>query len=89
MVLIMCSSTPLKKVISAEAIFITQLGSAVYSLEWSEVVSAGRESSLTGTIVNLFVGIRIAPPWNDTFIVPEVPGFLYALFGYGLTNGPR
>lgn len=38
-----------------------------------------------GTMVNLFVGIRQAPPLIDTFIVPEVPGVLYALFDYGLT----
>ena len=39
-----------------------------------------------GTMVNLFVGIRQAPPLIDTFIVPEVPGVLYALFDYGLTS---
>ena len=27
----------------------------------------------------------MAPPLIDTFIVPEVPGVLYALFDYGLT----
>ncbi|MGE7024580.1 hypothetical protein, partial [Solibacillus cecembensis] len=32
-----------------------------------------------------FVSIRMAPPLNDTSIVPEVPGVLYALFDYGLT----
>ncbi len=26
-----------------------------------------------------------APPLNDTSIVPEMPGVLYALFDYGLT----
>ena len=81
----MRSSTPLKKEISAAAVLITQLGSAVYWLEWNEEISIGRGSSLTGTIVNLFVGIRMAPPLIDTFIVPEVPGYLYALFDYGLT----
>ena len=39
-----------------------------------------------GTMVNLFVGIRQAPPLVDKFIVPEVPGVLYALFDYGLTK---
>ncbi|KOY83404.1 hypothetical protein I6G82_06595 [Lysinibacillus macroides] len=29
--------------------------------------------------------INRAPPLIDTFIVPEVPGVLYALFDYGLT----
>ena len=82
----MRSSTPLKKEISAAAVLITQLGSAVYWLEWNEEISIGRGSSLTGTIVNLFVGIRMAPPLIDTFIVPEVPGYLYALFDYGLTS---
>jgi len=28
----------------------------------------------------------MAPPLIDTFIVPEVPAVLYALFDYGLTN---
>ncbi len=27
----------------------------------------------------------MAPPLNDNFIVPAVPGYLYALFDYGLT----
>ena len=67
MVWIMCSSTPLKKAISAS------------------VVSFGKGSSFTGTMVNLFVDIRMAPPLIDTFIVPKVPGVLYALFDYGLT----
>ncbi|SIR56459.1 hypothetical protein SAMN05880580_1399, partial [Priestia flexa] len=31
-----------------------------------------------------FVDI-MAPPLIDTFIVPEVPDVLYALFDYGLT----
>lgn len=35
-------------------------------------------------MVNLFVDI-MAPPLIDTFIVPEVPDVLYALFDYGLT----
>ena len=81
----MRSSTPLKKKISAAAVLMTQLGSAVYWLEWNEEVSTGRGSSLTGTMVNLFVGIRIAPPLNDRFIILEVLGHLYALFDYGLT----
>jgi len=85
MVWIMRSSTPLKREISAVAVLITQLGSVVYWLEWNEEVSTGRGSSLTGTMVNLSVGIGMAPPLNDTFIVPEVPGHLYALFDYGLT----
>ena len=45
-------------------------------------LTAADGSSLTGTMVNLFVGIRIAPPLNDTYI--EVPDLLYALFDYGL-----
>lgn len=28
----------------------------------------------------------MAPPLIDTFIVPEVPAVLYALFDYGLTE---
>ena len=30
----------------------------------------------------------MAPPLIDTSIVPEVPGVLYALFDYGLTQQP-
>ena len=37
-------------------------------------------------MVNLFVGIEMAPPLIDTSIVPEVPVVLYALFDYGLTK---
>lgn len=77
----MRSSTPLKKEISAVTVLITQLGPG----ELLEDVSFVSGSSLTGTIVNLFVGIRQAPPLFDTSIVPEVPGVLYALFDYGLT----
>ena len=47
--------------------------------------SVGRGSSLTGSMVNLCVGIGMAPPLIDTSIVPEVPGVLSALFDYGLT----
>lgn len=47
MVWIMCSSTPLKKVISASAVLITQPSTAVYSEEWNEVVSVGKGSSLS------------------------------------------
>ena len=50
------------------------------------VDSVGRGSSLTGTMVNLFVDVEMAPPLIDTFILPEVPGVLYALFDYGLTS---
>ena len=39
MLWIRCSSTPLKKVISASAVLITQPSAAVYSEEWNEVVS--------------------------------------------------
>ncbi|MFJ3387468.1 hypothetical protein [Lysinibacillus sp. NPDC086135] len=31
-------------------------------------------------------GHKEAPPLIDTFIVPEMPGYLYALFDYGLTK---
>ena len=80
----MRSSTPLKKDISATVVLIIQ-AAAVSAVEWNEEVSVGRGSSLTGTIVNLFVDIRMAPPLIDTSIVPEVPDYLYALFDYGLT----
>ena len=81
----MRSSTPLKNAISATAVLITQLGEAISREERNVVDSVGRGSSLTGTMVNLFVDLEIAPPLIDTFILPEVPGILYALFDYGLT----
>ncbi|MGM9944168.1 MAG: hypothetical protein ACI33M_04445 [Lysinibacillus sp.] len=68
--------------ISAIAVLITQLGSA-----FCNDITLERESRVTGTIVNLFWGIRIAPLSFDTSIVPEVLGVLYALFDYGLTEG--
>ena len=81
----MRSSTPLKKAISATSVLITQAGASVSWEGWNEEVPVERGSSLTGTMVNLFVDIRMAPPLIDTFIVPEVPDILYALFDYGLT----
>lgn len=36
-------------------------------------------------MVNLFIGIEMAPPLIDMPIISEVPGALYALFDYGLT----
>ena len=71
--------------ISATAVLITQLGEAISREERNVVDSVGRGSSLTGTMVNLFVDVEMAPPLIDTFILPEVPGVLYALFDYGLT----
>ena len=68
------------------AIVPVKLGAATSWAERSVVDSVGRGFSLTGTMVNLCVGIGMAPPLIDTFIVPEVPGVLYALFDYGLTN---
>ncbi len=81
----MHSSMPLKNAISATAVLITQLGEAISREERNVVDSVGRGSSLTGTMVNLFVDVEMAPPLIDTFILPEVPGVLYALFDYGLT----
>jgi len=54
---IMRSSTPLKKEISAVAVLITQLGPDCCGGLCTDVVSWS-ELSVTGTIVNLFVGIR-------------------------------
>ena len=42
-------------------------------------------SSVTGTIVKFICWHKEAPPLIDMSIVPEVPGYLYALFDYGLT----
>ena len=58
MVWTMRSSTPLKKAISATAVLITQAGAAVSGEERNEEASVGRGSSLTGTMVNLFVDIE-------------------------------
>ena len=44
-------------------------------------------TSLTGTMVNLFMGVEMALPLIDTFILPDVSGVLYALFDCGLTEG--
>ena len=82
----MRSSMPSKNAISATAVLITQLGEAISREERNVVDSVGRGSSLTGTMVNLFVDVEMAPPLIDTFILPEVPGVLYALFDYGLTS---
>lgn len=58
------SFTPLKKEISTVAVLNTQLGAEEYSEELIEVVSLVIGSSLTGTIINLFVGISKAHPCN-------------------------
>ena len=81
----MRSSTPLKKEISAVVVLITQLGLVEYCGECLEETSSAIGSSVTGTIVSLVVGIKKHPPLIDMSIVPEVPGYLYALFDYGLT----
>lgn len=73
MVWMMRSSTPLKKEISAVAVLITQLGLARYLEEGLEDISFVRGSSLTGTMVNLFVDIEMAPPLIDTSIVDMLP----------------
>jgi predicted ABC-type sugar transport system permease subunit len=81
----MCSSTPLKKEISTPAVLMMQLGLGEICGGMIDEESSVRGSSVTGTIVSLFVSISKAPPFIDTSIVPEVPGCLYALFDYGLT----
>lgn len=81
----MRSSTPLKKEISAVVVLITQLGLVEYCGECLEENSSAIGSSVTGTIVSFVVGIKKHPPLIDMSIVPEVPGYLYALFDYGLT----
>lgn len=67
------------------AVLMTKLDEAVYSEEWNEVILVGRGLSLTGTIVNLLVDIKMAPPLIDMCIVPEVPTVLYVLFDYWFT----
>ena len=57
----MRSSTPLKNAISATAVLITQLGEDISREERNVVDSVGRGSSLTGTMVNLFVDVEMAP----------------------------
>ncbi|MGE7945094.1 hypothetical protein ACQKNB_23890 [Lysinibacillus xylanilyticus] len=79
----MRSSTPLKKEISALVVLMMQLGSGEICGEELSVIG----SSVTGTIVSLVVDIKKHLLLIDTFIiVPEVPGYLYALFDYGLTS---
>ena len=85
----MRSSTPLKKEISAVAVLIMQLaveGCNEVGTVTSETETVG--SNVTGTIVNLFSRIRIAPPWFDKSILPGDANLLYALFDYGLTENP-
>ena len=48
---------------------------------WVAIYIQNVRVSVTGTVVNLFVG-RMAPPLIDT---SEVPGCLCALFDYVLT----
>ena len=74
-----------RKTFNSEARLNVYSAALAMAFLWNEEVSARRGSSLTGTIVNLFVDIRMAPPLIDTSIVPEVPDYLYALFDYGLT----
>lgn len=64
------SSTQLNKEILTVAVLITQPVLAEYfgkGLEYDPLV---RGSSLTGTMINLFVGKRHAPIIYDMFIVP-------------------
>lgn len=73
----MRSYTPLKKELSAVVVLITHLGQDCCCGCCTDVV-LGSGWSVMRKIVNLFVGIRIAPP-------SEVPDHLYALFEYRLT----
>jgi hypothetical protein len=80
-----CSSTPLKKVISAFAVLIVQMlveGSFEEVDDRDFLFSA---CNVTGTIVNFCCGIRKAPPLIDTLIIPGGATCLYALFEWGLT----
>ena len=82
----MCSSTPLKKEISAFAVLIVQSWSkGILKIEdVKEFLLSG--CSVTGTMVNFCCGIRKAPPLIDTSIVPGGADCLYALFDCGLTE---
>jgi len=82
----MRSSTPLKKEISVLVVLMIQLGSGEFCGEVVDEELSVIGSSVTGTIVSLVVDIKKHLLLIDTFIiVPEVPGYLYALFDYGLT----
>ena len=80
-----CSSTPLKKDISAFAVFIVQMlvEGSFEEVDVKEFLLSG--CSVTGTMVNFCCGIRKAPPLIDTCIVPGGAACLYALFEWGLT----
>jgi hypothetical protein len=79
------SSTPLKKDISAFAVFIVQMLFERGVGEIDVLRSLFSECSVTGTIVSFCCGIRKAPPLFDTCILLGGAACLYALFEWGLT----
>jgi hypothetical protein len=81
----MCSSTPLKKEISAVAVLIVQAGFEESTIGFVKEVFLFSVCNVTGTMVSFCCGIRKAPPLIDTSMVPGGAALLYALFEYGLT----
>ena len=80
----MCSSTPLKKEISAVAVLIVQVGFEESIAGFIVEEFSFSECNVTGTMVNFDFSIRKAPPLIDTSIVPGGADRLNALFEYGL-----
>lgn len=80
-----CSSTPLKKEISAFFVLIVHTGFEEGTAGFGAVVFSLSGSNVTGTIVSFCCGIRKAPPLVDTCILPGGAASLYALFDWGLT----
>lgn len=80
-----CSSTPLKKEISAFAVLIVQVGLEESTVGFVAELFSFSVCNVTGTMVSFCCGIGKAPPFIDTCIVPGGAACLYALFEWGLT----
>ena len=78
-----CSSTPLKKEISAFAVLIVQVGLEESTVGFVAELFSFSVCNVTGTMVSFVVAGK-APPFIDTCIVPGGAACLYALFEWGL-----
>jgi len=65
-----------------------QVGVEEGTVRFVEEVFLFSECNVIGTMVSFCCGIGKAPPLSNTFIVPEMLIYLYALFEYGLTIEP-
>ncbi|MCM3576504.1 hypothetical protein M3172_25505, partial [Mesobacillus subterraneus] len=67
------------------AALIVQTGSGEGAVAFGEGIVSFSACNVTGTMVSFCGGMEKHLLQLDTFIVPEVPLILYALFEYGLT----